>query len=56
MVDAEGRLRFREIDVLRALKETVIVEHGLQAGERVCTTPLSSVVEGMKVAVRGEGA
>ncbi|NIM02154.1 MAG: efflux RND transporter periplasmic adaptor subunit [Acidobacteria bacterium] len=56
VVDAEGRLRFREVDVLRALKETVIVEHGLQAGERVCTTPLSSVVEGMKVAVRGEGA
>ncbi len=56
VVDDESRLRFREIDVLRAMKETVIVESGLAAGERVCTTPLSSVVEGMKITVREEGA
>ena len=56
VVDTDGRLRFREIDILRALKDSVIVESGLAAGEQVCTTPLSSVIEGMKVTVREEGA
>jgi RND family efflux transporter MFP subunit len=56
IVDAEDRLRFREVRVLRAQKENVIVEAGLADGERVCTTPLSAVIEGMKVVVREDDA
>ncbi len=52
VVDSEQRLRFRNIEILRALRESVIVEAGLAAGDRVCTTPLSAVIDGMKVSVR----
>ena len=55
IVDAEGRLHLRDIEVLRALNETVIVEAGLADGDRICTTALSAVIEGMKVIVREDG-
>jgi multidrug efflux system membrane fusion protein len=54
IVDAEQRLRFREIDVLRAMRSSLIVESGLAQGDRVCTTALSSVIDGMQVTVRAE--
>ena len=55
VVDGDGRLRFRDIEILRAMKEIVIVEAGLAEGERVCTTALSAVIDGMKVIVREDG-
>ena len=55
VVDDEERLRFREIKVLRAMKGFVIVEAGLADGDRVCTTALSAVIDGMKVVVREGG-
>ena len=56
VVDDDERLRFRDIEVLRALKDSIIVESGLAAGDRVCTTALSSVIDGMRVQVREDGA
>ena len=56
IVDAESRLRFREIEILRAMKETIVVEAGLAEGDRVCMTALGAVIDGMKVAVLEEGA
>ncbi|MEE8412037.1 MAG: efflux transporter periplasmic adaptor subunit, partial [Acidobacteriota bacterium] len=55
IVDAENRLRFRDIEILRALNETIIVKAGLADGDRICTTVLSAVIEGMKVIVREDG-
>jgi RND family efflux transporter MFP subunit len=55
IVDTQDRLRFRDIEILRAMKNTVIVEAGLADGERICTTTLSAVIEGMKVLVREDG-
>jgi multidrug efflux system membrane fusion protein len=55
VVDDEERLRFRDIDVLRAMKGFVIVEAGLADGDRVCTTALSAVIDGMQVVVREGG-
>ncbi len=49
VVDAESRLRFRDIDVLRTEHEQVIVGAGLQPGERVCISPLRGVTDGMRV-------
>lgn len=56
IVDAQDRLRFRDIEILRAMETTVIVEAGLADGERICTTTLSAVIEGMKVIVREDGS
>jgi RND family efflux transporter MFP subunit len=53
LVDADGRLRLRRVEVLRAEGERVYVASGLAAGERVCVTPLAAVVEGMPVRVAG---
>ncbi len=49
VVDSEDRLRFRDIDLLRATREEIVVESGLGVGERVCLSPLEAVTDGMKV-------
>jgi RND family efflux transporter MFP subunit len=54
VVDAENRVRFRDVDVLRARREEVVISAGLVAGERVCVSPLPAAVEGMSVRVLDE--
>jgi RND family efflux transporter MFP subunit len=51
VVDDEGRLRFRDISILRRTENDVIIDGGLQEGERICLSPLVAVVDGMKVRV-----
>ena len=51
VVDADSRLRFREVDVLRKEHGRVIVGGGLVAGERVCISSLRAVTDGMRVRV-----
>lgn len=53
VVDAESRLRYRDVRVLRKEREQVIVDGGLEAGERVCVSPLQVAVDGMRVRVAG---
>ena len=48
---ADGTLRFREVEVVRLERETVVLGSGLEAGERVCTTPLAGAIDGMAVRV-----
>jgi multidrug efflux pump subunit AcrA (membrane-fusion protein) len=55
VLDAEGALRTRAIEVLRVEGETVYVGAGLAAGERVVARVPSAFVEGMEVKV-GEDA
>lgn len=50
VVDAGDRLRFRPVTLLRADRDSVLVSSGLEAGERVCVSPLQLVVDGMQVA------
>ncbi len=45
------RLRFRAVDVLRVERDRVLITGGLEAGERVCVTPLARAVDGMAVRV-----
>ncbi len=52
VIDDESKLRFREIEVIRQDGDEVVVRAGLETGERVCLTPLDTVVEGMPVRVR----
>jgi RND family efflux transporter MFP subunit len=49
VVDEEDRLQFRDVDLLRVTREEIVVRGGLQAGERVCLSPLEAVTDGMKV-------
>jgi RND family efflux transporter MFP subunit len=49
VIDADNRLRYREVELLRVSGDDVIVRSGLEAGERVCVSPLQSVVDGMEV-------
>ncbi|MAG33245.1 MAG: efflux transporter periplasmic adaptor subunit [Deltaproteobacteria bacterium] len=51
VVDADDRIRFRSVEVLRTERDTVILASGLTPGERVCTSPLQAAIDGMKVRV-----
>jgi RND family efflux transporter MFP subunit len=54
VLDAEDRLHLREVQVLRSTQDEVVIGSGLAAGERVCTSPLETVVDGMRVRVAGQ--
>jgi multidrug efflux system membrane fusion protein len=55
VVDADGHLRFREVEVVRRERDRVLVGAGLEGGERVCVSPLPVAVEGMPVRIADEG-
>ena len=56
IVDADDRLRFREVDILRATTDAIYVRHGLAEGDLVVVSPLDSPTEGMTVQVADAGA
>ena len=49
VIDANDRLHVRTVDVLRVERERALIEAGIEAGERVVTSPLEVVTEGMAV-------
>jgi hypothetical protein len=49
LVDEENHLRLRRVELLRRDHETVVLRGGVEDGERICTAPLSLVVDGMQV-------
>ncbi len=49
VVDAENRLRFRTVEVLREVDDQVYIKGGLEQGERVCISPLETAVDEMPV-------
>jgi RND family efflux transporter MFP subunit len=49
VIDADGRLRMRAIEVLRIDRDRVLITSGLEAGERVCISEIDAVVDGMQV-------
>jgi RND family efflux transporter MFP subunit len=51
VVSADSKLRTRAVDVLRVDDESVWLNGGLDAGERVCTRVPSLFVEGMSVRI-----
>jgi len=54
IVDADNRLEFRPVKVLRADRSRVVIQSGLNAGDRVCLTVLEAPVKNMKVRVADE--
>ena len=49
VVDDEDRLHYRDITPLRFYQNNVLIQGGLEAGERVCISPLQTAIEGMIV-------
>jgi multidrug efflux pump subunit AcrA (membrane-fusion protein) len=49
VIDADNRLARRDVRVLRRSADAVIVSGGLHPGERVITTRLRMVSEGMRL-------
>jgi RND family efflux transporter MFP subunit len=49
LVAEDGRLRFRDVEVLRLEGENAVIRAGLAAGDRVCVSPLDVAVDGMEV-------
>jgi len=51
VVDADNRLKIHRVDVLDTTPERAIVTAGVSAGDRVITSPVQSVREGIQVEV-----
>ena len=49
VVDAENRLSFREVSILRSTTDAVYVQQSLAEGELVVVSPLDAPTEGMRV-------
>jgi len=49
IVDGEDKLRFRPIEPLRLYQDNVLVKSGLNAGDRVCLSPIQTAIDGMTV-------
>ncbi len=49
VVDADDRMHRRKVEVLRTTREEVIVQKGLETGERISLTPLEGFIDGMEV-------
>ena len=49
VVDAQDRLSFRVIDILRATTDAIYVQRGLADGDLVVVSPLDAPTEGMRV-------
>ncbi|MCZ6889033.1 MAG: efflux RND transporter periplasmic adaptor subunit [Gammaproteobacteria bacterium] len=49
IVDDDNRLFYRNIVPLRLYRDKVLIREGLNAGDRVCLSPLQTVIEGMRV-------
>ena len=51
IIDADNRVRFRDVKILRSTVESVFVSGGLAQGERVVVSTIDSPTEGMLVQV-----
>lgn len=51
LVDAESKLRFREVKIVRADGPDLLVEAGLEDGEQICLTIIAAPVDGMEVSI-----
>ena len=55
-VDAQGCLRIRELQILRADRQWAVVEGGFEPGDWLCLSSVDVPVDGMKVNVAGKEA
>jgi RND family efflux transporter MFP subunit len=53
LIDPESKVRILEVDVTRAGVEEAVIGTGLKPGDRICTSNLQYVTDGMPVRVAG---
>ena len=56
VVDSSNRLDIRPVDVFRMERDAVLIREGLEEGELVCTSPMDTAVQGMRVAISEDAA
>lgn len=49
VVDAENRMSYREVDILRLEEDRVLISGGIFPGEYICVSPIQAVANGMLV-------
>ena len=49
VVDAENKMYYRDVDIFRLEQDRVLINGGLVPGEKICTSPIQAVVDGMSV-------
>ena len=49
VIDRENKVRFRDVRPLRLYKDDVLIESGLQTGEKVCLSTIQTAIDGMDV-------
>ena len=49
VVGSDNRLHFRQVSLLRLEHDDILISEGLKDGERICISPLQTVVDGMLV-------
>jgi len=54
VIDQQGKLRIRQVQVARAGIEQAVITDGLASGDRVCISNLQYVTDGMAVRVEGD--
>jgi multidrug efflux pump subunit AcrA (membrane-fusion protein) len=47
----DNRLKIRQVNILRSVKDSVYIDKGLSDGELAIKSPLSGAVDGMKVRI-----
>jgi len=52
IVDEEGRLYFRQVELYRLERDRILVKSGLEKGDRIIVSPLEGAVNGMRVRVQ----
>ena len=55
IINADNKLVFRDVDILRVVDEDVYIRAGLETGETVCLSTLSNAIQGMTVRPMAEG-
>jgi len=56
IVNADGKLEFRKLSIIRTTRTHAIVNEGLTTGDRLCLTRLNSPVAGMEVTIEATPA
>lgn len=56
VVDGDGRLRPRAVEVLRLDRDVAVLRSGVAPGERVCVSQVEAFTDGMRVRTVEEGA
>jgi multidrug efflux pump subunit AcrA (membrane-fusion protein) len=51
IADADNRLRRRAVEVLRTDFKSVLISDGLEAGDRVCVSPVEAFIDGLLVEI-----